>query len=142
MCAPRANPPSAPLKRANLSFFLAGSLVIVDVALTHPTQSHTTIAAAKRADGGAATTYESVKTTKCAAMQPLNSKFVPFIVETYGALGRSAVAALKALIPLNAQRVGLTTTAASRIACGRITGAVVRGVAGIAALAQSFPEGR
>ena len=56
-----------------------------------PIQSHTTIAAPKRADGGAATTYESVKTTKYAALQPPNSKFVPFIVDTYGALGRSAV---------------------------------------------------
>ena len=63
-----------------IGFFLTA---IVDAALAHPMQSHTAIAAAKRADGGAATACESVKATKCAAMQPPNSEFVAFIVETY-----------------------------------------------------------
>lgn len=127
--------PSAPNLRADLSFYFSGIQNIVDVALTHPLRDAVTAAAAERADGGAATQYELVKINKYGSILPPSGKLVPFIVDTYGALGKAAVAALTQLIPLFAQRLGITYVVAARIAYGRITGAVIRGVAGIAALA-------
>ena len=94
-----------------------------------------TTAAAERDAGGAATRYELVKTSKYAAIVPPGAVFVPFIVDTYGALGARAVEALRTLIPVYAQHAGLTNTVASRVIYGRISGTVIRGIAGIAALA-------
>ena len=99
------------------------------VALAHPLGDAATAAAAERTDGGAATQHELVKINKCGSAFPPSGKFAPFIVDTYGALGKAAVAALTQLIPLFARRLGVTYVVAARIAYGRITGAVIRGVA-------------
>ena len=134
---PTAEPhafPKEPNRRADLSFFLTGTQVIIDVALTHPFRDAFTMAAAAATAGAAATQYEAVKNVEYLPLVPKGSVFVPFIVDTYGALGDKAVETLRVLVPLYAQRLGITNTVASRIIFNRITGSVIRGVAGIASL--------
>ena len=79
-----------------------------------------------------------MKQQKCAAIVTKGARFVPFVMDTCGALSQTAVTTLKA-IALYAQRLGTTRTAAGRIILGRLSCCVVRGVAAIAALGWAPP---
>ena len=58
---------------------------------------------------------------------------VPFVVDTFGALGEAAIEALQKIVPHYARRLGITSTVASRVVFGRITTSVIKSMALIAA---------
>ena len=60
---------------------------------------------------------------------------VPFVLDTYGALGATAIETARRIAPLYGRRLGLSSTVASRIVFGRLTTCVVRWMATIATLA-------
>ena len=62
-------------------------------------------------------------------------ELLPFVADSYGALGASALAFLRKLVPHYARRVGISPAVASRIVFGRITICVIHGMAQLACLA-------
>lgn len=126
--------PAEPRRRADICFFLTNKYNVVDLAITHPFRDERTVALASVVAGGAATLYEEVKQQKYAAIVTKGAHFVPFVMDTYGALSQTAVTTLKAIVPLYAQRLGITRTVASRIILGRLSCCVIRSMAAIAAL--------
>ena len=61
---------------------------------------------------------------------------IPFVCDTYGALGETAQLLLQHLAPLFARRLGFPSPIASRIIFGRITGSVIESMATAGALLQ------
>ena len=75
---------------------------------------------------------ELLKINKCGSILPPSGKLVPFIVDTHGALGQS----LPSLSRSPFLRSGSASLMSWALASRTATGAVIRGVAGIAALAK------
>ena len=126
--------PAEPNRRADVCFWLTNQLHVIDLAITHPFRDPHTRAVASVIGGGAATLYEEVKNAKYASIVAKGAKFVPFVMDSYGALSQSATAVLKAIVPLYAQRLGISATVASRVIFGRLSCCVIRHMAAIAAL--------
>lgn len=134
---PRIEPhsfPRNPNLRADLSFFTGFKIQVVDVAITHPFQSASLRASAAAIPGAAATLYERVKESHYKDALTPTQVLVPFVADTYGALGDTAVALLQAIVPLYGRRLGISSTVASRIVFGRLTTCVVKSMARIASL--------
>ena len=137
LLSPTAEPrlfPKAPQRRADICFFQSGKICVVDVAITHPIRDADTRALAAAIPGGAATKYEDVKVVDYSSILESCHFLVPFVCDTYGALGQSAIRLLQKIVPLYARRLGLSSTTASRIVFGRITGSVVKSMATTGAL--------
>lgn len=114
--------------RADIAYSFSGCCMIVDCAITHPFRDKYRADAADR-KGGAATAYEHAHHLRG------TQRLVPFVLDTFGAMGQSAELATKSIVPLYARRMGLSATVASRIVFGRLTTCVVRWMATIATLA-------
>jgi hypothetical protein len=127
---PRISMKSA--QRGDISVQMAGKLWVIDVAITHPFASDNRLHALNK-PAGAATAYEAVKVKKYSGILPKSQVLIPFVLDTYGALGATAIEALQKFVPHYARRLGITSTVASRIAFGRITISVIRSMASIAA---------
>ncbi|HEY1110425.1 MAG TPA: reverse transcriptase domain-containing protein, partial [Opitutaceae bacterium] len=121
-------------ERLDVAYAMSGKLQLIDVAITHPIEATFSQQAAS-APGGAATAYQARKSAKYAGKLTDGQVLVPFIVDTFGALGEEAERALRKLVPLYMRRLGISIPVASRIVVGRITTCVIRGMAEIAALA-------
>jgi len=100
--------PNAPQRRCDVLLHGGGPRAIcVDYACVHPL----TDAAARVASatiGGAATAYERHKVAEYGQLaEAANLDFVPFVQDTFGCLGRSAIPLLETLIRKKADRFGL-----------------------------------
>ena len=118
--------------RADFVFWLGGLLHVVDTAITHvfvKDPQHAIAAAAH--PGGAATRYEKTKQEKYGQL-PKNLLLVPFVVDSFGALGQSGHEVLSRVISYYARRLGITHAVASRVVYGRITTVVIKWMATIA----------
>lgn len=130
-------------QRLDISAWLGGVHYFLDVAITHPLQKRDGAAlAAAAAPGGWSTAYEEKKRVhysevfgQTKSSTPTHLQLVPFIVDSFGAMGDSAADFVKRLVPLFASRRGLSHTVASRIVRGRLTTCVVRGMAELVAQA-------
>eukprot|EP00742_Colponemidia_sp_Colp-10_P014328 GILJ01016264.1.p1 GENE.GILJ01016264.1~~GILJ01016264.1.p1 ORF type:complete len:664 (-),score=53.02 GILJ01016264.1:80-2071(-) len=121
--------------RIDIVFGMSGGLWLVDVAITHPFRD-TYRAKALETPGGAATAYEAVKHAKYGEyVKTGTQKLVPFVMDTLGAFGASALECARRIAPLYGRRLGLPSSVASRIVLGRLTTCVVRRMAMIATLA-------
>ena len=131
--------------RLDICIFMSGLAQYFDTAITHAFRSETngqrshSLNAAARSQGGWATEYEAVKRAKYGKeFDPSNTSrriLVPFVVDSFGALGASALSALKQLIPHYGRRMGFSHAVASRIVRGRISTTVSKEIAMIAARA-------
>ena len=122
--------------RIDLMFGMSGVMNLVDVAITHPFRESNRSHAAST-PGGAATAYEATKhSTYGKYVREGFQVLVPFVLDTYGALGATAIETARRIAPLYGRRLGLSSTVASRIVFGRLTTCVVRWMATIATLSQ------
>jgi hypothetical protein len=81
-----------------------GRALLLDVAVTSPFTA-SSVAHAANAPGGAATSYERVKLAQYAgAIQPQVHNFVPVVLDSLGAWGRTAIPTLRYLAGAYAQR--------------------------------------
>ena len=129
--------------RLDICIFMSGLAQYFDTAITHAFRSESngqrshSLNAAARSPGGWASEYEGVKRAKYGKeFDPsVTSRrvLVPFVVDSFGALGGSALTALKQLIPHYGRRMGFSHAVASRIVRGRISTTVVKEIAMIAA---------
>eukprot|EP00744_Colponema_vietnamica_P001825 GILI01002975.1.p1 GENE.GILI01002975.1~~GILI01002975.1.p1 ORF type:complete len:105 (+),score=22.97 GILI01002975.1:275-589(+) len=104
------------------------------MSITHTFRDVHRAAAAPTA-GGAATRYEAVKVTKYAPHIRTGQRLVPFTIDTFGAMGSTALALTRKLVPLFARCQGLSAAVASRVVFSRLTTAVIGDMARIATLA-------
>ena len=118
--------------RLDLMLPMSGKAWLIDVAITHPFRPGN-YAAALRSPGGAATAYQSVKVAKYGKYVKEDiHKLAPFVLDTFGALGESALEVARRIVPLYQRRLGLSSSVASRIVFGRLTSCVVKWMARIA----------
>ena len=124
-----SNAPGKERIRADVTFYTSGMTQVVDAAITHPFRDATTKAAAASTPGAAATLYEAVKVAHYKDVLSKHQSLIPFVCDTYGALGETAQHLLQHLVPLYARRLGIPSSIASRIIFGRITGSVIKSMA-------------
>jgi hypothetical protein len=129
-------------ERVDIACNMSGVRHFIDVAITHPfQQSAQGVQRAAQCAGGWATEYEGVKRKKYASIFGKSNKsegsqvLVPFVVDTFGAMGETAAAFVKRAVPLYARRLGLSTAVAGRVFAGRLTTCVIRELAEIVASA-------
>jgi hypothetical protein len=76
--------------KPDLAYVVGGNLVFLDVSITHPAAGSAVARASRRA-GAAAREREQEKLRRYTAAQRLHhATVVPFVLETYGAMGRMA----------------------------------------------------
>lgn len=124
-----SNKPGKEGIRADITFFRSGTMQVIDTAITHPFRDATTRVAASITAGAAATLYEDVKVAHYKDVLTKSQSLVPFVCDTYGALGETAQLFLQQIVPLFARRLGIPSSIASRIIFGRITGSVIKSMA-------------
>jgi ubiquitin C-terminal hydrolase len=80
-----------------------------DIAVTHAIQT-SSLMQAIASPGGAATDYEEVKNTKYKHLTPNGERFVPIVIDTFGAWGTSAKPILTRICQLYTTRFGSSET--------------------------------
>ncbi|MGL4351025.1 MAG: hypothetical protein ACRCT2_10760 [Plesiomonas shigelloides] len=85
-----------PESRGDILLALQDALTVVDVSVVHPAAS-TYVNAAARAEGSAAAVRDHAKRAQYENSDPLGYAFVPLSTETFGRLGKPAMALLNKL---------------------------------------------
>jgi hypothetical protein len=91
--------------RGDVLFVMPNALVVGDVLVTHPA-ANTNVVAAAREPGAAAARRDREKHRQYGEAQDYD--FAPLVVETYGRLGRPAMAMLNALADVAAANGGVS----------------------------------
>jgi hypothetical protein len=104
----------------------------IDVAVTFPLRLGAPVSAAAETPGGAATLYENVKWHEYGeAASRANIDFVPFVFDTFGAIGSSAWPLLRSIFRCAAQRRGISRVVATQSGLLDLNVHLMRGVAHI-----------
>jgi hypothetical protein len=125
---------SAPELRVDVllrGLLVAGRAVAVDLAVTHALRQDV-VALAAATGGAAASQYEAVKTAKYGAAAARDGfTFIPLVVDTFGAWGRSGLPVLDALSRRACVRWGVSAGKARYIVLGKLNRILMHGVASL-----------
>ena len=105
---------------------LGTGMSVVDVSVTHPAGAASRAAAAN-SDGAAAARRDAEKRRAYNRLEPNGYPFVPFSVETYGRLGKPAIALLGRLGVEAAGVGGVSKSAFVRLAIRELSVGLCRG---------------